>query len=170
VLQILDDQTVGVAQSGARTDRRLPSFLDDLGAGGDLPRDRLVQIGVEDRDGGLRGESVLFGVKFEDEKRPDGDDMQTSLRDVHVHIQPLPGELFVEADGPDQVARLAEHSGENSRSEEVGEVGMLPVDASNAKGATPTMILLTGNTRGTLEIDDPRMLRGSNDGPSAAVS
>jgi hypothetical protein len=131
MLEVFDDQTVGVAQSGARADWSRPPLLHDFGVGGDLPRDRLVEIGVENGDGGLCSETVLFGVELKDEKRSDGDDVQVGLRNVHIHVQPRLGQLFVEAHGVDQLPGFAEHSGEDPRSGEVGGVGVLSVDAGH---------------------------------------
>jgi hypothetical protein len=44
---------------------------DDLGAGGDLARDGLLAIGVEQRDRSLGGQAMLLGVELEHEEGPD---------------------------------------------------------------------------------------------------
>lgn len=144
MLEVFDDQTVGVAQSGARADWSRPPLLNDFGAGGDLPRDRLVEIGVENGDGGLCSEAVLFGVELKDEKRSDGDDVQAGPPECPYRCPAAPGSAVVEAHGVDQLPGFAEHSGEDPRSGEVGGVGVLSVDAGHSVRLPPTKGTPTG--------------------------
>jgi len=111
MLEVFDEQTVGVAQSRPTSNSRREGIPDQFGAQGEARLDGSIEMSEDHRDSrvpGLLGTVALSRIQVDDEEGADGGRADPEFTRIEVHVQRGPRQSLVAAHGLLEVPRLGQ--------------------------------------------------------------